>query len=85
MATKNDTGGGEAQSAVLAAPLAPPEAAWVRAPGSRGHPQIRMHDKLKALQLLGEHTGAFRVEQRQPEMVELRIVVVEKRKVSSLK
>ncbi len=29
--TKNDTGGGEAQSAVLAAPLAPPEAARVRA------------------------------------------------------
>ncbi len=30
--TKNDTGAGEAQSAVLAAPLAPPEAARVRAP-----------------------------------------------------
>ncbi len=45
---------------------------------------IHMHDKLKALQLLGEHTGAFRVEQQQPEMVELRIVVDEKRKVSSL-
>ena len=29
--TKNDTGGGEAQSAVLAAPLAPPEAARVGA------------------------------------------------------
>lgn len=48
-------------------------------------PEIGMHDKLKALQLLGEHTGAFRVEQQRPPMVELRIVVDEKRKVSSLK
>lgn len=46
-------------------------------------PQIRMHNKLKALQLLGEHTGAFRVQQQRPPMIELRIVVDEKRKVQS--
>ena len=44
-------------------------------------PRIRMHDKVKALQLLGEHTGAFEAGQQQAQMIQVNIVVDDKREV----
>ena len=48
--------------------------------GDRG-PELKLADPTPALRLLGEHTGAFRAEQQQLQMVQVRIVVDDKREV----
>ena len=66
--------------------LQPAEAAAVRSVkmGKYG-PEIRLSDPAVALRMLGEHTGAFEAGPQQAQMIQVNIVVDDKREVSSLK